>query len=230
VAWYEDRAARIVKDTAPAWASRHLALLTQLGIRSQSVIAHIRKANPTRFGRSTANTHPFERELNGRSWVFAHNGKLPGLGDEAVCSDARFRPLGETDSEKAFCLMLEAIARALGGNDALPPQRLVDVIRPVVETLSAYGEFNFILGNGDYLVAHAHTRLHSLQKSGDRGGCSANRIVLATAPLTRGPWLPLPPGSLNVYRMGKRIVSALLDVTPVTHYSDHSVDAALQVA
>jgi len=230
VAWYEDRAARIVKDSTPAWASRHLALLTELDIRSQSVIAHIRKANPSRFGPSTANTHPFERELNGRSWVFAHNGKLPGLDDEAVCPDARFRPLGETDSERAFCLILEAVARASEGTDILSPRRLIEVIRPIVETVSAYGEFNFVLGNGDYLIAHAHTRLHSLRQQQFHGDGGAQGIVLSTAPLTGEPWLPLRPGSLNVYRMGRQILRYLIDLPTRPSRRNTGVDAVLQVA
>jgi len=78
IAFYEGRAARIFKEPTPAAESRCLAFITEYDFQSTMVIAHIRKANPEYIGRLPANTHPFERELNGRSWVFAHNGKLPG--------------------------------------------------------------------------------------------------------------------------------------------------------
>lgn len=43
-----------------------------LGLKSRTVIAHIRRANPPEVGRAYANTQPFEREVGGRAWVFAH--------------------------------------------------------------------------------------------------------------------------------------------------------------
>ena len=43
-------------------------------IRSLNVVAHIRKA--TRGPVGLENTHPFQRELWGSYWVFAHNGTL----------------------------------------------------------------------------------------------------------------------------------------------------------
>jgi len=89
VAFYEGRAARIFKE--PAADSRCLALIADYDYRSTIVIGHIRKANPPEFGRASANTHPFSRELGGRSWVFAHNGQLPGLKDDARFALERFR-------------------------------------------------------------------------------------------------------------------------------------------
>ena len=112
VAFYEGRAARIFKEAVPAADSRCLAFISDYEFKSSTVIAHIRKANPSAFGRSSANTHPFERELGGRSWVFAHNGKLDDLRPLAARL-GRFHPIGETDSELAFCLLLDAIAARL---------------------------------------------------------------------------------------------------------------------
>ena len=43
-------------------------------IRSENIVAHIRKATQGRV--ALENTHPFVRELWGRYWVFAHNGDL----------------------------------------------------------------------------------------------------------------------------------------------------------
>lgn len=204
VAYYEGRAARIFKDPAPAAESRCLALLADQDLKSTAVIAHIRKANPAVFGRATANTHPFERELNGRSWVFAHNGKLPGLDHGDARPGVRFRPLGDTDSERAFCLIMNAIERASSpGEDRLSPEKLVRTIWPVVEVLTELGEFNFILSDGENLYVHAHTNLHVLRKT-----AGEDVTLLATSPLTDEPWRRLPAGIVHVYANGD-------DITPV---------------
>jgi predicted glutamine amidotransferase len=112
VAFYEGRAARVFKEPVPAAESRCLAFIAEYNYQSTLVIGHIRKANPPDIGRSSANTHPFSRELGGRAWVFAHNGKLPGLREDPRFSPGRFQPMGETDSEHAFCFLLDRIASA----------------------------------------------------------------------------------------------------------------------
>jgi predicted glutamine amidotransferase len=207
VAYYEGRAARIFKDPAPAAESRFLAMLTEDLFESTAVIAHIRKANPSTFGRATANTHPFERACNGRSWVFAHNGKLPGLTRSHLSTDSRFQPVGHTDSELAFCHILDAIARRTDRQRHPSPAVMMDTIRPVVEQLSASGEFNLILGDGDCLYVHAHTNLHPLQRSHLVLGEARTMILLATAPLTAEPWQALAPSSLHVFHQGEDIGS-----------------------
>jgi predicted glutamine amidotransferase len=206
VAYYEGRAARVFKDPTPAAESRFLALLAEQEVRSTAMIAHIRHANPSVFGRATANTHPFEREWNGRSWVFAHNGKLPRLLEKGAAPDSRFQPLGETDSELAFCCILDAIAGGIGRDKYYSPTTLVDTIQAVVDELKAYGEFNFILSDGECLYVHAHTNLHWLRRTVVTGNGVSRMILLATAPLTAEPWRPLAPGSIHVYRQGDEIV------------------------
>jgi predicted glutamine amidotransferase len=52
------------------------------------------------------NTHPFARELWGSTWLFAHNG---GLKDSKALALDHYRPIGTTDSERAFCWMLGRI-------------------------------------------------------------------------------------------------------------------------
>lgn len=207
VAFYEGSAARIFKEPVPAAESRCLAFIAEYDFKSETVIAHIRKANPEKFGRASANTHPFEREWNGRSWVFAHNGKLPGLRDRRQFALRRFQPLGETDSEHAFCLLLDAVAGSgTRVRRALSARVIVERIRPIVEQLARLGELNFLLSDGVSLIAHAHTRLHALRRTcaGECGTC--NVVLLATSPLTDEPWTQLRPGSIHVYSGGKEIV------------------------
>ena len=204
VAFYEGRAARVFKEPVPAAESRCLAFIADYDFESTMVLAHIRKANPEKIGRASANTHPFEREWNGRSWVFAHNGILPGLRKNPEFAVHRFRPLGETDSEHAFCVLMDAIAAAHARARKGPsPNAIVETIRPVVDRLAEFGEFNFVLGNGESLIVHAHTKLHALRRSCRIEGCQRDVVLLATSPLTNEPWSPLAPRSMHVYANGR---------------------------
>jgi glutamine amidotransferase len=72
------------------------------------VIAHTRRA--TRGTRSYPNAQPFIRELAGRIHLFAHNGDLPGIFESKAFQPERFNPIGETDSERAFCVLLDRMA------------------------------------------------------------------------------------------------------------------------
>ncbi|MEY8828883.1 class II glutamine amidotransferase [Sedimentitalea sp. XS_ASV28] len=202
VAFYEGRAARIFKEPVPAAESRCLAFITEYDFRSTNVIAHIRKANPEKIGRASANTHPFERELDGRSWVFAHNGKLPGVSTAPPLSSGRFQPLGDTDSEHAFCLLLNRIAESGPG---LSAGELLTTITPLISDLASLGEFNFMLSDGEHLIAHAHTHLHKLRRNCCGGDAAQEIVLFATKPLTDEPWQPLEPGSVHVFAEGKEV-------------------------
>jgi len=205
VAYYEGRAARVFKDAMPAAGSRTLSQLTRSHLRSTAVVAHIRKANPSTTGRSTANTHPFEREWNGHAWIFAHNGKLPGLHDLPRCPTSRFHPIGGTDSELAFCMLMDAIACTARPGSAVTPEQVKAAIAPLVQELSERGEFNFILGNGEHLFVHAHTRLHVLDQQRGTSRRRGARVLLATAPLTDENWQPLAPGGIRIYQSGTAV-------------------------
>src|SRR3989304_1474987 len=155
VAFYEGCAARGFKEPVPAAESRCLAFIAEYDFQSTMVIAHIRRANPERIGRASANTHPFEREWNGRSWVFAHNGILQGLRKNVEFAVHRFRSLGETDSEHAFCVLMDAIAASHAyGRKGTSANAGVETIRPLVDRLAELGEFTFILESCNEVSVH----------------------------------------------------------------------------
>ena len=93
------------------------------------------------------NCHPFHRRWRGREWVFAHNGNLLGpLPDTHL-----FRPEGSTDSEIAFCWILEQLSAA--GAD---PEDLEATFATLVEAssrLEQQGTFNGLISNGNWLFA-----------------------------------------------------------------------------
>lgn len=101
ISFYEGRGSRSFHDPEPSARSEIARLLRQYPIKSRIVIAHVRRANRGRV--TLENTHPFSRELWGRTFTFAHNGQLKGVKRLTL---GRFKPVGTTDSEHAFCWML----------------------------------------------------------------------------------------------------------------------------
>jgi len=153
IAFFEGAGCRLFLDDKASVASPVAELVKRYPIHSVSVIAHIRKA--TRGRVALENTHPFQRELWGRYWIFAHNGTLEDF-DPAM--EGSFRPVGDTDSERAFCVILNALRRRFP--DAMPDStQLRDTIAEITRELAGYGTFNYLLSNGQQLFAHCATEL-----------------------------------------------------------------------
>lgn len=162
VALYDGKAARVFKEPKPASQSSYFSVLRGREFASHTVLAHIRKANPPEAGRQFSNTHPFERELVGRSWVFAHNGKLRGIEEQPLIG---FHPIGETDSEHAFCMLLDTARDYLSESGEFEDVGLtLDRLARKTSAINEYGEFNFLLSDGEHLFGHAHTYLHALER------------------------------------------------------------------
>lgn len=157
LAWYEGPDVRIMREPVPAARSACVRFVESNDLESVCVLSHIRRA--TRGRVSLANTQPFARELMGHMHVFAHNGDLPGLAQSLpVRSDAAWHPVGETDSEYAFCALLEAVRPAWSGEVPPPlPQRL-ELVAEFARQLRALGPANFLYADGDTLFVHAHRR------------------------------------------------------------------------
>jgi predicted glutamine amidotransferase len=216
IAFFEDRGLRLFVDPHSARDSPVAELVKRYPIRSVSVIAHIRKATQGRV--ALENTHPFVRELWGRYWVCAHNGDLKGF---APALHGAFRPVGDTDSERAFCWLMQELAKAHAGVPTVP--ELSATLRELLPQLHRHGTFNLLLSNGQALWAHASTHLHWLVRR--HPFCSAtladedlsvdfaaltsptDRVaVVATEPLTTGePWQAMAPGELRVFVDGEAV-------------------------
>ena len=216
VAYYVAGAPHVVKSAAAA-VSDHLFRHVSGVVTSETVLAHIRKA--TQGGIALENTHPFQRELWGRTWVFAHNGDLKQYAPRL---HAGFRPVGDTDSERAFCWLMQELAKA---HASVPSVAELSVtLRELVPGIAAHGSFNFMLSNGQALWAHCSTKLHWLVRehpfrsarladedlSVDFSALTtpSDRVaVVVTEPLTADEqWNPLAPGELAVFRDGARMI------------------------
>jgi len=225
IAFFEGAGARVFLDPSPSADSPVAELVKHYPIRSLNVIAHIRKA--TQGEVRLENTHPFQRELWGRYWIFAHNGNLKNF---APTLTGRFQPVGTTDSELAFCYLLDRLAQRF-------PQGTRDIaelhaeLRALAIEIGSHGEFNFLLSHGNQLFAHCSSRLcyivrkapfpvahladEDLTVDFNEVTTPLDRVaVIATTPLTDNEcWTQIAPGNLLAFRDGEPV--ALRDTATV---------------
>ena len=153
IAFFEGAGCRVFIDVEASAKSPVAALVNSYPIHSTNVIAHIRKATQGRV--ALENTHPFQRELWGRYWLFAHNGDLVNFAPPA---GGRYRRVGDTDSELAFCYLMQSLCDRFPGQ--MPPREaLFDAITEITGEIARHGVFNFLLSNGDSLFAHCGNNL-----------------------------------------------------------------------
>lgn len=216
IAFFEGAGARLFVDHHSATESPVAAMIRSYPIRSRHIVAHIRKA--TQGGVALENTHPFMRELWGRYWVFAHNGNLKDFHPKL---HAAFQPVGQTDSERAFCWLMQELAK----NHARLPtvEALTQTLAELMPQLAAHGTFNCLLTQGEALWAHCSTRLHYVLRRHPFAAAQLqdedltvdfatqttpqDRVaVVVTEPLTRDEaWQALRPGELAAFVDGQRV-------------------------
>jgi predicted glutamine amidotransferase len=215
----------LLREEAPAAFS---ALADQLAERSPKAlvsIAHIRKA--TRGVVALENCHPFSRRWGDQTWVFAHNGDLQG----AIPLGGRYRPFGSTDSEAAFCWILEELDRA--HVDPTDSNALFEQLHHCAAALAERGTFNALISNGQWLFATATSRLHWLTRRAPF--CKATLVdpplqvdfsafttasdvvtILSTEPLTTDEcWHTFLPGESLLFLAGELIERSRHWVRPV---------------
>jgi predicted glutamine amidotransferase len=228
IAFYQDRAALVIREAAPAWSSEMARFMASQTILSTTAISHVRKATGD-ASVALRNTQPFVRELAGRDHVFAHNGDVSGVLVPGQFPLRHFHPVGETDSEHAFCYLLDKL-HSLWRKAPPPVSERIKVIRAVANRLTTLGPSNFLYGDGEYLYAYSHRRLqggkppprppglHWLIRNCQAGGSEIEGggiqirsvptrdeqkvILVASVPLTDEPWEVITEGSLLVLRDG----------------------------
>lgn len=228
VAHYIDGDVRLVKEPGVARDSACLNFIEQHPIRSALVLSHLRHA--TQGDAAVRNCQPFVRELGGAMHVFAHNGNLDRGSLACLTSPDGFRPVGETDSELAFCVLLERLRPLWRGAAGVPSvERRREIVAAFAQQLRAFGPANVIYCDGDALFANGYMRTQadgdvrppgphvlcrncggeapSFYAKGLRIGSSKDRgaqALVASWPLTADKiWRPLVSGELLVLRAGR---------------------------
>lgn len=225
VAYYSGSDALLLREPGAASESELVRHIEQHGPPSELVISHIRLA--TQGKRALQNTQPFMRELGGRMHVFAHNGELDGIRQRSAAGAARFQPVGDTDSERAFCSLLDRMAPMWDGmGEELPgADARLDRVAGFAAELRGFGIANFLYADGDILFVHAHHRIMSdgaevlpglyvLERSCEEAvpdmsgsGVMLNAMqqaltLVASVPLTDEPWRRLAVGEVLAVKRG----------------------------
>lgn len=217
LALYDGRSARTFLEPHAAAHSPLAQFLRDHPIKTLLAIAHVRRK--TRGGIGLANTHPFVRELWGRHIVFAHNGTVKRARSLKL---GRFKPIGQTDSEHAFCALLSALCHEFKDY----PRSQADFAACVAAyagKIGRDGTFNMLLGDGRQLFARCSTRLHYIVRQAPFKRATLadedvtvdfaevttphDRVaIVATMPLTRDEvWTAGEPDTMWVFRGGKLV-------------------------
>jgi transglutaminase-like putative cysteine protease/predicted glutamine amidotransferase len=142
--------AAILKEPAPPQASMRSQLaLSWEQVASSMFMLHIRHAT---WGELTdANTQPFSHPYSRRDWLIGHAGSL----DPRPESNGPFEPVGSTDTEAMFCLLLNRFAER--GWRSLMEVDLA-VVQQWLSELNDNGELTVCLTDGRDLLGYADRR------------------------------------------------------------------------
>ncbi len=157
LAYYSDVYLQIIKEAKSAVDSKLFDFIERYP-QSDTFISHVRRS--TRGIPSYLNTHPFYRRVyvgdQPKEYAFAHNGTLTELVGLEL---QQFTPLGETDSEHAFCYLLNAITERQitdwSDSDFEFLQSLLQRINGPTNTI------NCILSEGEYLFCYSDENRHN---------------------------------------------------------------------
>lgn len=229
IAYKEGRDVVLFKEPAPASDSSLVKFIESHPLQTTCAIAHVRYA--TAGSPNYANTHPFVRELGGQQHVFAHNGELKEISQRMPLGNDGFRPVGETDSEHAFCFLLNRLRLLWRQAPGTPPlTKRMDIVARTAAELRLLGTANFLYSDGDVLFVHAHRRRWvegghiseprppglSLSEFGatdlatrglDVKGLQPETVMalVASVPLTADGWMPLPEGVVLALSAGREM-------------------------
>lgn len=231
IAFFQDRDALTIKEVEPASDSPWVDFISQQGLSSHCVIAHVRLATVGKP--KMENTHPFRRALGRRMHVFAHNGTLKNIHDKYPFAGLDEMPIGETDSELAFCILLGRLRALWGDGSDIPDlSARLNCFAEFADEMTQMGSANFLYSDGDVLFAHAHRRIYE-----ENGGFTEPRApglslrncvacqqgpewhvegcqialgdqrstLVASVPLDETGWDPVPEGTAIALQNGQEV-------------------------
>ncbi len=230
IAYYQENAVKIIKEAHQASDSLCLDFIKNYRMKSSIIMSHIRYATQGEI--SYRNTQPFTRELGGCEHVFIHNGDLKGLVNNPKYQSRRFMPLGQTDSEAAFCYLMTQMTAIWDAPDfPTLPQRF-QVFNFFALEMQSLGLANFIYSDSQHTFVFSDKRevkdkkdkkktvtlpgLYLLQRScqthsGDtaidgldiKQTYSKNVVLVSSVPLNDENWMPLTTGQSFVLKAGE---------------------------
>ncbi len=242
IAFYNEAGCQLFTDHLSSVTSPVAEQVRRNPLKSKNIIAHIRKA--TQGPVVAENSHPFMRELWGQQWTFAHNGDLKHF---LPTLEGTFHPVGQTDSERAFCHILDVLQRRFSDASVTPPlPELFEAVNDLAREIEQHGIFNFMMSNGEVLFANCSTNLHYVERAypfstarlidcdvsidfSQHNHRDDRTTVIATKPLTSNEnWIAFHPGELKMFADG-RIASQCLRLLPAAALPMTSTSAFIAV-
>jgi predicted glutamine amidotransferase len=215
MAMYRDGYVWAIHDPRPSADSDMAEVMSKTSLKCDIVISHIRQANVGAV--SLLNTHPFHRLLWGKTWTYAHNGQLESSGSLLI---EHHHPLGSTDSERAFCWIIERLQSCFGEHEP-ELNELSSKLAELALQLESMGVFNMMLSDGVRLYCFCTTKLHWITRRAPfkKATLSDEDVivdfkevttdkdvvtVIATQPLTHDEiWQQMDIGELCVFEGGE---------------------------
>ena len=226
IAYYPDKSVQIFKEHIQINTSKFADFLKNYSFMNSKIfIAHVRR---TSVGKNShKNTHPFCRELNGKEYLFAHNGTICNFNKLNL---GRFKPIGETDSEYMFCHLLNSIQKKkiINWNE-----NEFKWLRQKFSQINKFGKLNCLMSNGEYLFCYhdieGYNGLCFVQRKSpfqiikledldwkidlkEEKTTSQTGYIIATKRLTDEKWIKFEEGELIIFRNGKMIYSSHRDI------------------
>lgn len=229
LAWYpgDDKAAIVVKEPAAQDTQALKEAITDWqNFRSTVFFC---KAKGSATGYTHHETQPFSRSFAGQDWLFMHNGDLDKIElGKLHTSKSRFlEPLGRTDSELAFCYLLDNIhecnARLLSDVDCT-------VLLGWFEKLDRLGSADMCISDGVTVACFFGTKSAralyysrfqppdhptrfdseaALVELVDPRDTYRTALIFSSSPFNAGNWLPMQPGQLIVARRGALVYNSI---------------------
>lgn len=222
IAFYRDNSFDVFLDHLPAAHSALADEIHSAGIKSKTIIAHIRKATVGEV--KLSNCHPFHRKLWEKTWLFCHNGDLKNFTPSL---HGKFNPQGDTDSELAFCLLLQRLEEEFGDFEPSSSE-LFHSLDIFARDIERFGIFNIIFSNGDLLYTYCSTSLAYVERKypfstvtlidkdvsldlSKHNTQDDKMIVVATKPLTTNEsWKVYQHGESRMFKEGEILHTRIL--------------------
>jgi glutamine amidotransferase len=159
----------------------------------------------------------------GKNWTYAHNGQLSDFRKKLALK--HHIPVGETDSEHAFCWLLDCLYQTFAEQQP-DAKTLFNFIANKADVINELGVFNMLLSDGDYIFAFCSTQLHWLTRKAPFGQASLIDTemtvnfteettekdvvtVIATQPLTDDEnWHKMLPASWCLFYLGELVATS----------------------
>ncbi len=220
LAFYPDKSAQVYKEPTPSRESPLAKFLKNYDpIKSKIIISHIRYKSAGNV--AYKNTHPFQREWDGRDYIFAHNGTL-----SINWQGGRYKPIGDTDSEMAFCHIMDQISKKGVTFKRTTEYKWLWTILNDINQHGTFNSLNCLLSDGKHLFCYhdqnGYNGLYQLHRKAPYGPVTLRDddyqinladekspdqegYIIASHPLTNEKWEKFSHGQLRVYKDGKVI-------------------------